>query len=388
MTLITKAALRSSSASAARTFVSHMAYFAAGFLMACLWIHHESQMIEQTQMRRKLLPENVVAKPITYADGFVPPPPRNQVSVFSDQNTSSQSPQQAATTRAEQHGQRDFFQIATQFGTDKVRGFKLLPNCVQHGKCSRPEAVNLGCKVTGHFYNTMYQRWLGPLSTDHVEPFQFLEIGYYNGKGFDAYSSFLPNAEKHSMEISCIEEGPQSEGKWPWGNFATKNPRYQELLDANRLHCGDASSFDFLNKTWTTQMKRGPDGTAPPLKVVIDDGSHLSEHMATSIFFWFPRLAPGGLLFIEDIEPQTPANAFRKNLLSQLMVDMHYCGLPEEKGTGGTKLCFPTIQPLLKSISCEMHICVLERNDQPAVEYNETASMPPVNALQSALCRG
>jgi hypothetical protein len=47
-----------------------------------------------------------------------------------------------------------------------------------------------------------------------VEPFQFLEIGFYNGNGYDTYRSFFSSsAELHSMEISCIPEGPREEGK-------------------------------------------------------------------------------------------------------------------------------------------------------------------------------
>ena len=33
--------------------------------------------------------------------------------------------------------------------------------------------------------------------------YQFLEIGFFNGKGFDIYTEFLPAAEMHSMEILC-----------------------------------------------------------------------------------------------------------------------------------------------------------------------------------------
>ena len=42
-------------------------------------------------------------------------------------------------------------------------------------------------------------------------------------------------------EIACLPEGPREEGKWPWGNFPSKNPRYQQYLDENRLHCGDGN---------------------------------------------------------------------------------------------------------------------------------------------------
>ena len=97
------------------------------------------------------------------------------------------------------------------------------------------------------------------------------------GKGYEAYKEMMPKAETHSIEIACLPEGPRSEGKWPWGNFPAKNPRYQEFLNSGELHCGDASSYEFLIATWTKKMKR-PD--SPPLKVVVEDASHLAEHMA------------------------------------------------------------------------------------------------------------
>ena len=56
-----------------------------------------------------------------------------------------------------------------------MRGFRKHLNCVADERnCDRPEAVEQQCKVTGHYYNTIYQRWLGPYSSDDVEPFQFL----------------------------------------------------------------------------------------------------------------------------------------------------------------------------------------------------------------------
>lgn len=189
----------------------------------------------------------------------------------------------------------------------------------------------------------------------------------------------MPRAETHSIEIACLEPGPRAEGKWPWGNFPSKNPRYQEYLDTRQLHCGDGSDYDFLHKVWTTEMKR-PD--APPLKVVVDDGAHLAQHMATTLFFWFPRIEPGGVLIVEDIQPIIEANKFRTDVLPQVMKDIHYCGDPRFSD----KACFPQIDPLLQSVHCEMHICVFERNDQPAVEYDKELSMPPKHALNAADC--
>lgn len=189
----------------------------------------------------------------------------------------------------QQQQQRDFYSIAKEKGTDKVAALRLLEHCSKgEGKdCTRPGCKNPKCRPWGHYYHTMYQQHLGHLSTDDSAPFQFLEIGFYNGNGFDAYREFLPRAETHSIEISCIDEGPRSEGKWPWGNFAAKNSNYKTYLKQRRLHCGDANDVEFLHKIWTNEMNRT---SAPPLKVVVDDGAHVAEHMAQSVFFWLPRL--------------------------------------------------------------------------------------------------
>ena len=234
--------------------------------------------------------------------------------------------------------------------------------------------------MQGHFYDTLYNRWLKKYSTDDADPFQFLEIGFYNGNGFDAYKQFLPKAETHSIEIACLPEGPRSEGKWPWGNFASKNPRYQEYLDTNQLHCGDGSSYEFLLETWTTKMKRSD---APPLKVVVEDASHLADHMAKSLFFWFPKIEPGGIMVVEDVQPIQEANDFRLHVLPQVLKDLHYCGDPAFTD----KACFPTLWPLLQSVHCELHICVFERNELPAVEHtSQDLAFPPPLALNAEEC--
>jgi len=276
--------------------------------------------------------------------------------------------------------ERDFYEIAKKSGTDKVAGHTALPKCLKdNNSCTRKDCEREECRPWGHFYDTMYNKWLKPYSTDDAEPFQFLEIGYYNGRGFDAYTQFLPRGEMHSMEISCMEPGPRSEGKWPekWGNTAIKNKNYDALRDAKRLHCGDASSYDFLHKIWTTEMKRPG---SPPLKIVVDDGAHLAEHMATTLFFWIPRIEPGGMLVVEDIQPISEANRFRTHILSQAMKDLHWCGDPKLKDTR----CFPTIQPFIQGIHCEMHICVFFRNDNPSIEPDEEASKTPNDAFRNA----
>ncbi|KAL7540918.1 hypothetical protein ACHAXR_010480 [Thalassiosira sp. AJA248-18] len=310
-------------------------------------------------------------------------------------------------------GERNFYEIARATATDKVTAPTRLPYCLQNDKaCTRPNCTRVECRPWGHHYDTVsiaialhysvhtcdivrlilpfcnefcktkiYQQRLGPYSRDNVDPFQFLEVGFFNGAGYDTYRAFLPRAECHSIEIACIEEGPREEGKWPWGNFAAKNPRYQQYLDENRLHCGDGSDVSFLDSVWKNEMNR-PD--SPPLRIVVDDGAHLADHMAQSVFFWFPKIEPRGLLIVEDVQPISEANAFRTQFLPQLMKDLHFCGDPKQKSDD---VCFPTLLPFLASIHCEMHICVFERNDRPAKELSLEESKSPKNALDMRQCK-
>jgi len=276
--------------------------------------------------------------------------------------------------------QRDFLQIALKTGTDKVAAYDNMKYECANNRCVCPECEREKCRPWGHFYDTIYNRWLAKYSSDDAERIQFLEIGFYMGYGFESYSQFIPRAETHSIEMACMEQGPLEEGKWPWENAAVNSPNYQKLRDEKRLHCGDASNYEFLHKTWTTEMKRSD---APPLKVVVDDGSHYAEHMTTSLFFWIPRIEPGGILIIEDMLPTAAAwesNKFRTHILPQVIKDLHWCGDPNLKDTR----CFPTIQPLLSGVHCEMHICVFLRNDEPSFEPDEAASMMPSNAFSNA----
>ncbi|KAI2509699.1 cephalosporin hydroxylase [Fragilaria crotonensis] len=266
----------------------------------------------------------------------------------------------------------DFYSLGLKTYTDKVAAISH-EGCYKNSKRTRARAgcKNERCRPWGHYYQTMYQSRLGKYSKASAEPFQFLEIGFFQGAGAETYRNFLPNGEVHSMEIACLPEGPREEGKWPWGNFAAKHRDYQKLLDANRLHCGDATNVTWLNEVWTKEMRRED---APPLKIVVDDGAHLAAHMAQSVFYWFPRIQPRGLMIVEDVQPIQEANWFRTRFLPKMMIDLHYCGDPQQEKD---ELFFPTLHPLLASIHCEMHICVFERNDEPAIELSlEMSTLP------------
>ena len=74
---------------------------------------------------------------------------------------------------------------------------------------------------------------------------------------------------------------------------------------------------------------------------------------------------------------------------TQVMKDLHWCGIdPEYKENHGDGVedtrCFPTIQPLLAGVHCEMHICVFFRNDQPSREATKEESLTPETAFTNA----
>mmetsp|Transcript_27458 Transcript_27458/g.66678 ORF Transcript_27458/g.66678 Transcript_27458/m.66678 type:complete len:351 (-) Transcript_27458:427-1479(-) len=276
-----------------------------------------------------------------------------------------EKPNSAVSSVIKETTQRDFLEISKKTGTDKVAAYGQLDGCLKEPeKCLIPGCEREVCRPWGHFYDTMYNRWLGQYSTDDAERIQFLEIGYYTGMGFDAFSEFLPNAELHSIEVSCQIT-------------AIRNKNYESLRASNRLHCGSSNDYEFLHETWTTHMKRSD---APPLKVVVDDASHQAHHMAASLFFWIPRIEPGGMLVVEDIQPIKIANEFRTHILPQVMKDLHWCGDPALKDTR----CFPTIQPFIAAVHCEMHICVFERNSEPSIEPDKESSITPKDAFDNA----
>ncbi len=86
-------------------------------------------------------------------------------------------------------GERDFYKIAKSTLTDKVTAPGRLPACLKDdASCTRPSCTRPECRPWGHHYDTIYQQRLGPYSRDDVEPFKFLEVGFFNGRGYDTVS--------------------------------------------------------------------------------------------------------------------------------------------------------------------------------------------------------
>lgn len=120
-------------------------------------------------------------------------------------------------------------------------------------------------------YLPVYSRLLAPwIATGR--PLDLLEIGIQNGGSLQMWADCLPQGSKiHGIDI---------------------NPKCAELAfqEGISVSIGDASNKPFLNQALANGQ----------FDVIIDDGSHIAEHVVASFEILFPRLKPGGIYVVED----------------------------------------------------------------------------------------
>lgn len=131
-------------------------------------------------------------------------------------------------------------------------------------------------KWGAHRYAQHYQRHLEHLRD---RPVNLLEIGVggysspvKGGSSLRMWKAYLPKAQIHGLDIH-------------------DKSRLQE--DRIRIFRGDQSDPDSLREV-AAEIGR--------IDVIIDDGSHLSEHVVTTFETLFPLLAPDGIYCVEDLQ--------------------------------------------------------------------------------------
>jgi hypothetical protein len=104
--------------------------------------------------------------------------------------------------------------------------------------------------------------------------FNFLEIGVLEGKSLNMWHEFFPNATIWGIDctpgaanVSCVE----------WGA---------------KIRIGSQDNPDFLREVASEAKSFG---------IVVDDGSHIAEHMRISYETLWPFIAPGGWYAFEDL---------------------------------------------------------------------------------------
>jgi hypothetical protein len=122
-----------------------------------------------------------------------------------------------------------------------------------------------------HHYTEVYERFLEPLRD---RPLRLLEIGVWKGASLRVWEDYFPNATIIGIEnLADIVEGK---------------------FERATVMIGDATNTAFMDSV----VDRFVGGE---VDVVIDDGSHILDQQITCLEHLMPRLAEGGLYFIEDI---------------------------------------------------------------------------------------
>lgn len=98
-----------------------------------------------------------------------------------------------------------------------------------------------------------------------------LEIGIKDGASLKMWKYFFPNSKIYGVDIEDVS------------CFSDKRVK---------IYHGDQNSPDFLN-TLVKEVGR--------FDIIIDDGSHVSEHVITSFNTLFPWLKEGGIYVVEDL---------------------------------------------------------------------------------------
>jgi hypothetical protein len=209
------------------------------------------------------------------------------------------------------------------------------------GDLSALFADNQGAVVhKWHHYIPLYDRYFSPWRD---KPLRFLEIGVSEGGSLQLWRSYFgPQATIFGIDINpdCARFDGQ----------------------AGSVRIGSQTDPAFLNRV-VAEMG-GVD-------IVLDDGSHHMDHIRASLDVLFPKLAVGGVYFIEDLHsaywPGFGGGYHHKNnifnMLRKISDDMHhwYHGRPSH---------FPNFGPDIGALHLHDSIMVLEK----------AQSLPPVHS--------
>jgi hypothetical protein len=104
--------------------------------------------------------------------------------------------------------------------------------------------------------------------------FTLLEIGVFHGQSLKLWKTLFPKAKIYALDI---------------------NPECARYTDLPRVKVTVGSQNDPATlEEWTNRV-------SDPIDVIIDDGSHVMEHLKTSFIHLFPKLRPGGIYILEDL---------------------------------------------------------------------------------------
>jgi len=221
-------------------------------------------------------------------------------------------------------------------------------------------------KVSTHGYELMYGLFLLPLLKARQRP-KLLEIGlgcsmrYGAGASAQLWRRALPTSEIWEAEVdaACVS-------------------RHADSLRAQRINVliGQQGNVTTLHQ-WV-------DESGGNFDAIIDDGSHTSEHILTSLGVLWNALVPGGVYFMEDLGWSTEMSLrqevngkrttyFVSEVLQSWLEVQFY---PSHLQANRTLQGLPPPPRGLDFIFCQRHACVLgKKNNMSDIDVD--APQPP-----------
>jgi 23S rRNA U2552 (ribose-2'-O)-methylase RlmE/FtsJ len=179
-------------------------------------------------------------------------------------------------------------------------------------------------------YHRHLQKFVG-------KPINILEIGVYAGGSLQMWENYFGSLCKvHGIDIqpSCLKHNSQN----------------------IQVHIGDQGSRSFWG-----QFKKD----VPSLDILIDDGSHISEHQIITLEEMLPFLNPGGVFICEDV--QSKDNKFAAHV-NHLVNKLNAVNNPPTSNPWGAikkdnDFIMSDFQKQIYSIHFYPFIIVIEKND-------------------------
>lgn len=121
-----------------------------------------------------------------------------------------------------------------------------------------------------HNYCVKYEKWL---PFNRLEPIKVLEIGVLNGESIETWREYYPNAEIVGIDIM-----PDSK-------------KYEDISRKIFVEIGSQDDPEFLKRV---ALEHGP------FDLIVDDGSHINQHVITSFIHLIDSVKQEGVYVIED----------------------------------------------------------------------------------------
>ncbi len=217
-----------------------------------------------------------------------------------------------------------------------------------------------------HDYGYIYEKVLAPYVAATHERFKLLEIGLGcagtaggAGAGYRFFTAYAPNVQYAGIDLVACD-------------FAHLGPEAVAYLK-DHTYRGSQTDKAVLDRAHAEQG---------PFDVIVDDGSHRSEHIMATFNHMFPKLRPGGVYIIEDLFACFSSSPYvggyrdrrmqreRKTAIQFLTAMIMQLSFPFEQPRSGALFVHPSVSfpitalaRMIRSIECDREVCAITKMD-------------------------